>query len=252
MHFAFLAAVIPLFAGCTLNRVSNPSPPLVEVAAAPEQVASSDSPAARQRLAQVQILVEQTRALVPGFTTGDDALQRGTAAQAAGRPDDALLAAAEAEAAAEAAISDHYARQAHIELARAHGFAGLNDVQLVQLRAAEEILVTGNSRLAYGRLRMLNEQLEHRVTTYVVERGDSLWVIAARPDVYDNPRLWPLLWKANLAVIPNPERLRRGQVLRLRPHPTLDEVAQALDIARGGRRAGPVPDIGPLRRVGGP
>lgn len=251
MHLALPPLVALLCAGCALTSRS-PAPESPDSTTAAVSVTAftpRDDRGAIQRHAQVQTLVEQTRALVPGFVAADAPLAQARADLDIGHWDRASAATEEAAALAEAAISDHYARQAHAELARAYTYTGLDDAQLVQLRAAEEILVTGNSRLAYGRLRMLNDQLEKRLRTYVVHAGDSLWVIAGRPDVYSNPRLWPLLWKANLAVIPNPERLRQGQVLRLRPHPTVEEVAAAIEHARGGRRTGLVPDIGPLRRV---
>lgn len=115
-------------------------------------------------------------------------------------------------------------------------------------------MVTGNSRLAYGRLRTLNGQLEKRVKTYTVRSGDSLWVIAGRPEVYANSLLWPLVWQANITLIPDPDRLRREQVLKLRPHPSVDEIAEAVGVARGERQAVPgvTPDIGEIREADPP
>lgn len=203
---------------------------------------------AEQQLRQAEALVEQTRALVTGWNAADGDLVQARAALSQGEPAEAKIAAREALARAEEAVSDHYARKANEELARSYTFSGLDDGQLLQLRAAEEILVTGNSRLAYGRLRELNRQLEKRVRTYTVRSGDSLWVIAGRPEVYANSLLWPLIWQANVTVIPNPDRLRRGQILKLRTNPSAEEIADAVDTARGDRKKKPEPGTTP--RIG--
>ncbi|MBI3013907.1 MAG: LysM peptidoglycan-binding domain-containing protein [Candidatus Tectomicrobia bacterium] len=49
--------------------------------------------------------------------------------------------------------------------------------------------------------------------TYTVKPGDSLWNIAARPEVYNNPWLWPLIFTANENALKDPDLLRPGQTL---------------------------------------
>ncbi len=201
---------------------------------------------------QAEAVVEQTRTLVTGWTGAENDLVQARAALSQGESAEVRGWAREALARAEEALSDHYARLANQELARSFDFSGLDDGQLLQLRAAEEILVTGNSRLAYGRLRELNRQLEKRIRTYIVRSGDSLWVIAGRPEVYANSLLWPLIWQANVTVIRDPDRLRRGQVLKLRPHPSAQEIGDAVDTARGDRKKpepGTTPRIGTIQEV---
>jgi len=204
--------------------------------------------AAQEHLQQAEALVAQTRSLIPAWRGADDDLVQARAARSRGDAAEMRVGAREAMARAEEALSDHYARLANAELARSYAYSGLDDGQLLQLRAAEEILVTGNSRLAYGRLRQLNGQLEKRVRTYTVRSGDSLWVIAGRPEVYANSLLWPLIWQTNVTVIPNPDRLRRGQVLKLKTHPSVQEIADAVDTARGNRRK--KPPTGTTTRIG--
>ena len=60
--------------------------------------------------------------------------------------------------------------------------------------------------------------------------------------------LWPLIWQTNVTVIPNPDRLRRGQVLKLKTHPSVQEIADAVDTARGNRRK--KPPTGTTTRIG--
>jgi len=47
--------------------------------------------------------------------------------------------------------------------------------------------------------------------TYAVERGDSLWGIAGKGDVYGNPYQWPLIYKANSDKIKDADLIFPGQ-----------------------------------------
>lgn len=55
--------------------------------------------------------------------------------------------------------------------------------------------------------------LPEPVRAYDVREGDTLWIIAARPEVYGDPLLWPLLYKANRDQIRDPRQVYLGQVL---------------------------------------
>jgi nucleoid-associated protein YgaU len=50
---------------------------------------------------------------------------------------------------------------------------------------------------------------------YKVERGETLWSIAARRDVYADPYLWPVIYKFNRDQIEDPARIYPNQVLML-------------------------------------
>ena len=50
-------------------------------------------------------------------------------------------------------------------------------------------------------------------TTYTVEKCDDLWTIAAKPQIYNDPWLWCLLWNANKAKIGDPNKIKEGMVL---------------------------------------
>ncbi|WP_052446151.1 LysM peptidoglycan-binding domain-containing protein [Geoalkalibacter ferrihydriticus] len=51
------------------------------------------------------------------------------------------------------------------------------------------------------------------VSVYDVQFGDTLWLIAARPEVYGDPLLWPLLYKSNRDQIKDPRQVYTGQTL---------------------------------------
>ncbi len=56
-----------------------------------------------------------------------------------------------------------------------------------------------------------------RPATHVVRRGESLWRICARGEVYGDGRRWPRLYAANKGSIGNPDLIFPGQELVI-PH----------------------------------
>ena len=54
------------------------------------------------------------------------------------------------------------------------------------------------------------ESIEH-----VVGRGETLWSIAAQPDIYADPYLWPLIYKFNRDQIKDPSRIYPNQRLNI-------------------------------------
>ena len=51
--------------------------------------------------------------------------------------------------------------------------------------------------------------------TYEVKKGDSLWKIAAH--VYGDGNKWKRIAEANKELIPDPDRIKPGQVLTIPP-----------------------------------
>lgn len=51
--------------------------------------------------------------------------------------------------------------------------------------------------------------------SYMVNSGDTLWTIAARPEIYNDPLLWMLLYQANRDQIMDPRHVYPGQTLRV-------------------------------------
>ena len=59
--------------------------------------------------------------------------------------------------------------------------------------------------------------------TYVVQKGDSLWSIAAKPDIYGRATHWRRIFDANRDLLKSPDRLRAGMTLKI---PRGDEGAE--------------------------
>lgn len=130
------------------------------------------------------------------------------------------------------ALNQQNRRQATAELKALSATTGLSDSQLARLRAAEATLRRGDSSTALAQLRALRKEATGRNRVYTVRPGETLSEIAEREEVYGNALLWPLIWQANRKTLPEPQRLRAGQQLLIRVSPTVDEVVQALAIAR--------------------
>lgn len=70
------------------------------------------------------------------------------------------------------------------------------------------------------------------LTRYVVNEGEVLWGIAARKDVYADPLLWPIIYKANRDQIKDPRRIYPGQVLSIPRGISNAETREARETAR--------------------
>ena len=51
--------------------------------------------------------------------------------------------------------------------------------------------------------------------TYVVQKGESLWSIAAKPEVYGKATRWRRIFDANRDLLKSPDRVRPGMTLKI-------------------------------------
>jgi nucleoid-associated protein YgaU len=64
-------------------------------------------------------------------------------------------------------------------------------------------------------------------THHTAKRGETLPLIAAQADVYNDPALWPLLYRANRDQIKDPRHIWPGQVLRIPRNASREDLAEA-------------------------
>ena len=51
--------------------------------------------------------------------------------------------------------------------------------------------------------------------SYVVEKGDTLWSIAAKPEIYGDATKWRRIFNANKALLKSPDRIKAGMKLQI-------------------------------------
>ncbi len=68
--------------------------------------------------------------------------------------------------------------------------------------------------------------------SYQVERGDNLWDISAKSEVYSNPYQWPLIYKANQDKIKDADLIYPGQNLAIDQSASGSDVDAAINHAK--------------------
>nr|WP_320050179.1 DUF4398 domain-containing protein [uncultured Desulfuromonas sp.] len=71
-----------------------------------------------------------------------------------------------------------------------------------------------------------------RATEYRVGSGENLYAIAARPTIYGEGLLWPLIYRANRDQIKDPRQIFPGQILSVPQNITEEEKESARETAR--------------------
>ena len=92
-------------------------------------------------------------------------------------------------------------------------------VQEEESRLQEEAHMAQAERDAIDQ-RIMEEEAEQEESRaagveHTVERGENLWRISSYGETYDNPFMWPLIYKENVDQINDPDLIYPGQVLNI-------------------------------------
>ena len=68
--------------------------------------------------------------------------------------------------------------------------------------------------------------------SYTVVRGDNLWNISGKSDIYGDPYQWPLIYKANRSQIKDPDLIFPGQNFSIDRSASSSEIDAAINHAR--------------------
>lgn len=245
-----------LSAACLLTACASLGEPLFKPAPETPTVTKSARPAAAtpaltakpyepsEFIVEARTAVVAAKQAVPTWNQADFLLAKAEAADRNGNTPRARSLAKQVTARARAQQDAAALERARVALADARQRTGLNDIQLAALRTAELAIVRGQGIRALELIEQVEAAAKIATKLYTVQPGDSLWTIAAKPSVYGNAFLWPLIWRANLELIKDPAVLRAGQDLDIRTNPSVDEVYAAVQEAQG--RAAKV-DVGPVK-----
>jgi cobalamin biosynthesis Mg chelatase CobN len=89
-----------------------------------------------------------------------------------------------------------------------------------------------------------------KLARVTVRAGDTLWKIAERPDVYNSGWLYPLIYKANKAIIKDANNLPAGMVLVVPRDVPDPEVEKAKEEAMTGQFLEKTPVVGGVAEPG--
>lgn len=173
-------------------------------------------------------------------------LEQARAALADGDAEAAGRLAREAGAQARASLDGYYADQAEqrIALLRRDYAGKMSSAQAMRLDSAESALKAGKSEVALMLVGSLVDEVapnaqfdaprtsNGQLTRVVVREGDTLSAIAARPEVYGNADLWPLLLKANRDKFLRVDEVPVGVELIIPRNASQQEIEQAKALTR--------------------
>ena len=71
-----------------------------------------------------------------------------------------------------------------------------------------------------------------RVSSYSVVRGDNLWSISGKDEVYADPYQWPLIYKTNRDKIKDADLIHPGQVFDIDQNASASEIDAAVNHAK--------------------
>ncbi|NOR43066.1 MAG: hypothetical protein GQ572_06985 [Gammaproteobacteria bacterium] len=70
------------------------------------------------------------------------------------------------------------------------------------------------------------------MSSYSVVRGDNLWSISGKDDVYADPYQWPLIYKTNRDKIKDADLIHPGQVFDIDQNASASEIDAAVNHAK--------------------
>lgn len=225
-NFLKQSAVLLLAAGLIAGCATKPAP-APRAAAAPQPAAATT-----QAISDAQAVVASAQAPCTDTGNAADLISQAQAAAQSGDNAKAQQLAAQAKQVATDALNACYCAKAKDLLAQAKGYHGLTADQQARLTQAQTDDTNGNCKAAYDALSALVAELQAAKMTYSVVKGDSLWRIAGKSDVYGNSYQWPLIYKANADKIKHADLIYPKQDLDVNKNPVQSDVDAAVNYAK--------------------
>ena len=168
--------------------------------------AADDSLLAAQAIADAKTANAEAKALNAEWSGTGTLISQAEEKLAAGDTASAIALANEAEAQARAAIE--------------------------QANAANKILLNENAEAMALEEANSRGAMDGRVSSYSVVRGDNLWSISGKDEVYADPYQWPLIYKTNRDKIKDADLIHLGQVFDIDQNASASEIDAAVNHAK--------------------
>ncbi len=190
------------------------------------------SAAASQAIDSAKSAVAKAKALDWIWRDTESMLADAEKEAAAGNTDAAVKLANKARSQAELAVNQYYLEKAKVMYASLSQASGLSAEQQKSLAAANDAIHNAEGRKAYDLLTPLMTERQSSSVQYQVVRGDSLWSIAGKQEIYNNPYEWPLIYKANRDQIKDADLIYPGQDFSINQNPSAEEAEMAINHAK--------------------
>lgn len=222
-HLLLMLLTLGLAVGCATTP-----PPEEPKAEAP----SAEAQAASRAIADAKSAMAEATALNWVWRDTADFLAEAEKAAADGDYAKAIELANKVKGQAEEAVNQYYLEEAKVLMQEAQKASGLTPDQEATLRAAANAITNAEGRRAYDLLTPLVTELRNSTIQYTVMRGDSLWAISGKSEVYSNPYQWPLIYKANRDQIRDADLIYPGQNFSIDRNPSAGDVNAAIEHAK--------------------
>lgn len=204
-----------------------------EPEATPAPAVSDDCQAAERGIADAKAALKEADGLGAAWRDTEKMIGEAEAALKAGDCAKAKKLASDAKVQSETAVDQYYLEQARYKYNyNLKNATGLNAEQQAMLAELEAAIRAGKGRLAYDLASKLEASLAAQRLVYTVMKGDSLWKIAGKSDVYADPYRWPLIYKANAGKIKDADLIYPGQEFKVVANPSDAEVTAAVQHAK--------------------
>lgn len=167
---------------------------------------TADAPSAAQVIADAKAANAEAKALNNEWRDTGKLIEDAEAKLAAGDEAAALALANEAMAQANAAIDQ----------------ANAENKKFLNSMVAEPVAASASSTSGKA----------GRVSSYSVVRGDNLWSISGKDEVYADPYQWPLIYKTNRDKIKDADLIYPGQVFDIDQNASASEIDAAVNHAK--------------------
>lgn len=106
------------------------------------------------------------------------------------------------------------------------------ETAVAQADAENQKFLNANAESASSDSSSSRGAMAGRVSSYSVVRGDNLWSISGKDEVYADPYQWPLIYKTNRDKIKDADLIHPGQVLDIDQNASASEIDAAVNHAK--------------------